>query len=158
MECIEVETISQAIAMSFVRNECREFMTNFTGVISVGMQVEWFRTEYEPGRCHDMMHGFIMGIIKDKKVIVKPTGFGLLAYKKGKWWVTGGLSKKSRNKGLGRVLFNHMISYAEKHGIDELWLDVRSDNDRAIKLYGRLGFTKISEALGVIVMKLKLEA
>lgn len=45
--------------------------------------------------------------------------------------------------GVGTALMEALLAFARKNGIEQLELEVRSDNDRAIRLYERFGFTKI---------------
>ena len=46
-------------------------------------------------------------------------------------------------KGIGSHLMEMMISFARKAGIEILYLEVRSDNERALKLYKKYGFEPI---------------
>jgi len=45
--------------------------------------------------------------------------------------------------GVGTALMEALLAFARKNGIEQLELEVRSDNGRAIRLYERFGFTKI---------------
>lgn len=45
--------------------------------------------------------------------------------------------------GVGSALMEALIVFARKNGIEQLELEVRSDNARAIQLYERFGFTKV---------------
>ncbi len=45
--------------------------------------------------------------------------------------------------GVGTALMEALIAFARKNGIEQLELEVRSDNDRAIRLYERSGFAKV---------------
>lgn len=45
---------------------------------------------------------------------------------------------------LGSLLMDHLIAMARARGATQMMLEVRSDNDRAISLYQRLGFERIS--------------
>ena len=45
--------------------------------------------------------------------------------------------------GIGSALMEMMIDFAEKTGIEILYLEVRSDNQRAVKLYEKYGFSQI---------------
>ena len=45
--------------------------------------------------------------------------------------------------GVGTALMEALLAFARKNGIEQLELEVRSDNDRAIRLYERFGFTRI---------------
>ena len=45
-----------------------------------------------------------------------------------------------QGKGLGKVICRHMIKKAWNAGLEKVWLNVHSDNLRAIRLYKSLGF------------------
>ncbi|HXV45756.1 MAG TPA: GNAT family N-acetyltransferase [Nitrososphaera sp.] len=45
-----------------------------------------------------------------------------------------------QDKGLGKTICGHMIKKAWKAGLEKIWLNVHSDNPRAIHLYKSLGF------------------
>lgn len=48
-----------------------------------------------------------------------------------------------QSKGLGRDLMNRLIAKAKALGSEQVFLEVRSDNDKAIQLYKSLGFDQI---------------
>lgn len=47
------------------------------------------------------------------------------------------------HRGIGTALMEKLIAFARNNGIEQLELEVRSDNDRAIRLYENFGFQKI---------------
>lgn len=47
------------------------------------------------------------------------------------------------HRGIGTALMEKLIAFSRNNGIEQLELEVRSDNDRAIRLYERFGFTKV---------------
>ncbi|MEG6567611.1 GNAT family N-acetyltransferase [Thermoanaerobacterium saccharolyticum] len=51
------------------------------------------------------------------------------------------VSSNHRRKGLGRMLFRHIVDYAKKSGADALELTVWEFNSDAIKFYENLGMT-----------------
>jgi ribosomal protein S18 acetylase RimI-like enzyme len=51
-----------------------------------------------------------------------------------------GLLPDYRGQGLGRVLLNACIAKSAAKGLTRIELEVREDNDRAIRLYERAGF------------------
>lgn len=51
--------------------------------------------------------------------------------------------KEAWGQGIGAKLLESLIAYAKEHGIEILNLEVRADNDRAIRLYRRYGFQSI---------------
>ena len=56
-------------------------------------------------------------------------------------------------KGVGTKLMSALISFAGNAGFEILSLEVRSDNDRAIRLYERFGFKKIATYPGFMKIK-----
>ena len=51
--------------------------------------------------------------------------------------------KKYWGLGIGSRLMQMMIEFAKESGIENIYLEVRSDNERAISLYKRFGFARI---------------
>lgn len=54
--------------------------------------------------------------------------------------VSAAVEKKLRSKGIGRMLFNQMESYARARNARRLELEVFDRNERAIKFYKELGY------------------
>ncbi len=48
-----------------------------------------------------------------------------------------------RRKGYAEKLFKEVLAFAKKDGISFFTLEVRSDNEAAIKLYTKLGFKRV---------------
>ena len=48
-----------------------------------------------------------------------------------------------RRKGIGERLVTELVSYLAKRDVSSLTLEVRASNDPAIRLYEKLGFTKV---------------
>lgn len=61
--------------------------------------------------------------------------------------------KEHWGKGIGTKLMDALIAFAKNAGFEILSLDVRSDNDRAIRLYERFGFKKIATYPGFMKIK-----
>lgn len=57
--------------------------------------------------------------------------------------MTIGVAKKYQRKGLASELLSTMIKTAEKIGAKRMLLEVRVDNNPALALYSRFGFTKM---------------
>ena len=53
-----------------------------------------------------------------------------------------GLLPTHRGRGLGRQLLSTCLDKARSNGITRVELEVRADNERAIKLYERMGFSR----------------
>lgn len=62
------------------------------------------------------------------------------------------VKKDYRNKGIGSSLLSEAIKFANNRGLDNIRLNVRSDNTRAISLYKKFGFKKV----GTIYRYLKI--
>ena len=54
------------------------------------------------------------------------------------------VSKNFRSKGIATKLINALISALKEKGVTSLFLEVRESNINAIKLYEKVGFTKLS--------------
>jgi RimJ/RimL family protein N-acetyltransferase len=46
-----------------------------------------------------------------------------------------------QNRGIGTALLSHLLGIAKERGIKKVHLTVRTDNERAIRLYSKFGFT-----------------
>ena len=53
-----------------------------------------------------------------------------------------GIHPEFQNLGLGRALMESIIDWARENSVIRLDLNVRCDNDRAIRLYESLGFVR----------------
>jgi len=74
------------------------------------------------------------------------------------------VAEHARRGGLGRVLMTQLIAEARQRGAEEVFLEVRADNDGAQNLYDSLGFEHLAVRKGyyqggvdAIVMRKALE-
>ncbi len=63
-------------------------------------------------------------------------------------WLSGrvyavGVHRGYRGQGLGRRLTEHLLEGFQARGIERVYLEVREDNDAALRLYAKLGFSPI---------------
>lgn len=58
--------------------------------------------------------------------------------------VTIGIAKRYQGRGFGTMLLEYLLDYARSHGCTNLTLEVRVSNEKAIALYQKLNFYKIS--------------
>lgn len=56
-----------------------------------------------------------------------------------------GVLRESWGCGIGSALTEHVIAFARENGFEQIELEVRCDNIRAIRLYEKYGFKKIGE-------------
>lgn len=54
------------------------------------------------------------------------------------------ISKTYQKQGLGRLLLEHMIALAKRHGAANMFLEVRPSNISAIALYENIGFNEMA--------------
>lgn len=59
-----------------------------------------------------------------------------------RWFI---LHPSYRGIGLGKSLLNEAIKYSKEKGYQEVFLETTSDQQIAIKMYEKAGFTKVSE-------------
>jgi len=56
-------------------------------------------------------------------------------------YIVIGIDEASRGKGVGTLLFQEVIRWAEKAGLHKLELTVITSNEHAVRLYENMGFT-----------------
>ena len=64
-----------------------------------------------------------------------------------------GLKKEYWGLGIGAALFREMIAIAEERGLDHLELDYIEGNDRARRLYEKMGFVEVARVPDVYRLK-----
>lgn len=57
---------------------------------------------------------------------------------------TVAVAPSHQGRGLARSMLEQLLSQAEVHGVTHTLLEVREDNESALRLYGRMGFEQIS--------------
>lgn len=60
-----------------------------------------------------------------------------------------------QNRGYGQKLLSKAIRYAKKIGLKRITLNVKRDNNRAIHIYRKLGFKKVSLLAGEEIMRMR---
>ena len=144
----EVDSEGKAEELRKIRNECRLYMTNNTGLITPEQQKEWFnsldRTTFIPLLYLEIACG----------VCIDPVGYGILRSHDGVTLLTGGLLETERNKGLGAKLFMDLIDMAREKFDQPVGLEVLKANHRACKLYTKLGFKPIYSTERIFYMEL----
>lgn len=145
----EVDTEGKAEELRKIRNECRLYMTNNTGLITPEQQKEWFnsldRATFIPYLYLEIACG----------VCIDPVGYGILRSEEGVTLLTGGLLETERNKGLGAKLFLDLIDTARERFDQPVALEVLNANHRAYKLYTKLGFKPMYTTKRITYMELE---
>lgn len=76
----------------------------------------------------------------------EPAGICKLAIRGDRAWIGGvGVSAPHRGKGIGEALMRAAIDEARARRLRELWLEVLTPNEPAIRLYEKLGFETVRE-------------
>lgn len=145
----EIETFDDALDIAVVRNTGCEFLTGNPNEITVPDQVHWFANVYRPHNRFGRMRAYV------GRVDGNAVAYGLLNHKTADWWVTGVITPEQRGKGYGEELFRHMgeVAFGDI-GLERLLLDVRDDNEPAIKLYEKLGYEAVLHGSGITIMEL----
>ena len=58
------------------------------------------------------------------------------------------IAPSGQGRGLGRALMEHLLEQARQQGATQMILEVRADNEPAVRLYRALGFVQISTRRG----------
>lgn len=100
-----------------LRNECREFMTGSTKAITKAQQAKWWAAEAR-----------LAYLLVDGD---EPLGFVYLRREDGVPWITLGLTKKARGKGLGSLLYWTFSGNAAR---------IRRDNFASLRAAEKAGY------------------
>jgi RimJ/RimL family protein N-acetyltransferase len=94
----------------------------------------------------------VWGVAVDGHGPVGAAGIKRISDGRGEYW--GYLGKKDLwGRGLGRDLIAAVEAKARDAGLAALYLDVAGDNERAVRLYRRVGYRDTSAANGVLRME-----
>jgi RimJ/RimL family protein N-acetyltransferase len=94
----------------------------------------------------------VWGVAVDGHGPVGAAGIKRISDDRGEYW--GYLGKKDLwSRGLGRDLIAAVEAKARDAGLAALYLDVACDNERAIRLYRRVGYRDTGAANGVLRME-----
>lgn len=124
-----VKDHTEALAVAMIRNECRHWMTNDTSALDVARQYEFFDKIRNDSKLW-LFIAFLEGV---------PCGYGVLKLHRNKACLTGGLATPFRGRGIGKQLFSMLRCAACDMG-RKPWLTVLRSNERAVRLYIKLGF------------------
>lgn len=121
-----VTTDQQFRDLLLIRNECRNGLTHYKREISLGEQYGW-RTQcwghQDPSSSwkNEWYEPYIL--YEDSW----PMAYGMLKWDGEKYWMTVGVAKDYRRKGLGKLVAN-LITEIGHRDAKEVWLDVTEDN------------------------------
>lgn len=130
-----------------IRNQCREYMTRNTDVITREAQREWFRT------AHDRYDLYLVYAI-EYGAVVTYAGYGVIHKNIDESLVTGGFLPEYRNQGLGYDLFKFLTDTAVERRLP-VRLEVLKSNVRAFKVYEKLDYVIYQETDKIYKMEYK---
>lgn len=139
----EVLSVSNCLTMRRIRNSCRDFMTRDQSYIGIIRQVNWYYEEYVPASKQDTWCAWLF------KFEGKFIGYGMIRKLHQDWWLSGGLLPDWRSMGFGKEIFSYLIQEAGPRR-DHIFLEVRSTNTTAQRLYASLGF-HITRSNGAVI-------
>lgn len=111
-------------------------------------QIQWFKNIKNSS-------GYYIWGLKLDGVPVGACGLKKVNETDGEYWGYIG-EKKFWGKGLGHQMMLLMINEAKTIGLASIWLQVNTDNRRAIKLYLKTGFIVEREFNNLIIMRKQL--
>lgn len=141
----KVDTDEEAELLRLIRNQCREYMTRNTEIITQEQQKAWFKT------AHDRYDLFLVYAI-EYGASVTFAGYGVIHKNLSESLVTGGLLPEYRNRGLGHDLFKFLTDTSVKRKLP-VKLEVLKSNQRAFKVYEKLGYTVYDESDKIFKME-----
>lgn len=130
-----VNTLADALAVRRIRNECRVYLTNYTGYIGVPRQIYWYFTYYWRAA---QAGTYRMFIARDNKN--HPVGYGALHCLDKELLVTECVAEKYRGQGYGQAILKKLTDIA-RHEKLPLNAEIRATNKISIALHKKCGFT-----------------
>lgn len=117
-------------------------MTKDTSFITVPRQLFWYLTEYKEKNKKGMMKYYLV------RINGKAVGYGLIN-RNTKWdWLTVAVLPKYRRIGVASLLVKLMVKNSRYP-----LLEVDKDNWKALDVYKKLGFKKVSTKEGMVYMR-----
>ena len=130
-----LNSLSDALTVRRIRNECRTYLTNYTGYISIPRQIYWYFTYYRQAAHAGIYRVFIA---RDSKA--QAIGYGALHHLGGELLVTECVAEKYRGQGLGFLILKKLINIAKREGLP-LIAEIQATNKISIALHKKCGFT-----------------
>lgn len=109
-----------------VRNECRDGLTHDKREISLEEQAGWQDQCWDwAGDGRNFYEPYLL--CENRRGQQWPVAYGMLKWDGEKYWMTVGVAKDYRRKGLGKLVTNLITEIGHRDGA-EVWLDVMDDN------------------------------
>lgn len=134
--CKQAKTISDVLVVRRIRNECRTFLTNYSGHISIPRQIYWYFSYYRQAA-----NSGVFQLIIASNPSRLPVGYGVLSLINKELYVTECVAEKYRGQGYGSAILKHLISVANKQKLPivaEIW----ASNQNSIALHKKYKFVQ----------------
>ena len=126
----DIDTLGKAEALRVLRNECAEWMTRDTSLITPQKQAVFFEEKLATG----LVEGFLMRDGGD------PVAYGLLIWDgDGRAWSSTGVKTSRRGEGFGRAVTVENVRRAHARGVP-MWAEVRRDNTGQQRICASIGY------------------
>ena len=96
------------------------------------------RSELDGPHSYYLIAGNGEGVVEGYAGLLAPRGSGQADIQ------TIAVVESARGRGLGRTLLANLLDEARRREVTEVFLEVRADNDGAIRLYESFGFERIA--------------
>ena len=116
-------------------------LTDLDAVIAIEREV--LLCPWTPGNfCDSINSGYYCYVLEDSVNYI--SGYGVMTIALDEAHIlTLSIAAGSQRKGCGKILLQHFIHVASKHHMRSIFLEVRTSNLDAARLYERLGFRQI---------------
>jgi RimJ/RimL family protein N-acetyltransferase len=128
-----VNNLPEVLIVRNIRNECRNYLTNYTKYISLIGQIWWYFTYYRQAS-HAGIYRIFLARDKGKAI-----GFGALRLSAGKLLVTECIASEYRGQGYGFAILKKLMEVAQREKLP-LIAEIRSSNTASIALHTKCGF------------------
>jgi len=146
-----LNSLSDALAVRRIRNECRTYLTNYTGYISIPRQIYWYFTYYRRAARTGKYRIFIARNGKNQ-----PVGYGALHHHNEEFLITECVAGVFRGHGYGHAILKKLTNIAGREKLP-LIAEIRGTNKISIALHKKFGFilsaTKLKPGYKLYVYK-----
>lgn len=129
-----LNSINDALVVRDIRNQCRTYLTNYTGYIGILRQIYWYFTYYRRAAREGTYRVFLTRNSKNQ-----PVGFGALLRHDQELLVTECVKEKYRGKGYGQAILKKLINIGKREKL-VLVAEIRNTNKASIALHEKNKF------------------
>ncbi len=130
-----VNTLSDALIIRRIRNECRLYLTNHMEHISMLRQIYWYFNDYRKMLQSKKYRLFILRTIDNT-----PVAYGALSLHNEYLYITECVKSEYRRQGYGSAILKNLIAIAQ-HEKRQLAAEIWATNTISILFHKKFGFT-----------------